>query len=357
MPSSIVQLSVLERSITGRAKIPLVDLESVLMSTVHGLQSTANAGIREYFMEHIRAYSAGGDWETRILDVSVVIDTDPIIGEYKEVVVQFDLVPKEIKELRRFTFDYDAVVHQVITHSILVFVENDWENGVHAESGAYPLGTIALDVPTGKINALQVDLGEGSWLMGVSAIFLLGMKHILEGLDHILFLLTLLIVAPLAIVGNQWSDYQGWRYAVSRFMKISLAFTAGHSITLLAGGFNLIDFRAQYIEVLIALSILVSAVNCIKPVFFKREILIAGGFGLIHGLAFSVSLSGMELSTESKLLSVLGFNLGIEAMQLLIMLAFFPVTLLSSGKFYPVFRTVFAGLTIVMAAVWIVERV
>jgi len=291
------------------------------------------------------------------LDLSVVTDTDPIVGEYKEVVVQFELIPVDVKELRRFTFDYDAVVHQVITHSILVFVENDWKNGIHKESGAHPLGTIALDVPTGKINALQVELDEGGWFTGVKAIFLLGMRHILEGLDHILFLLTLLMVAPLAIVGHHWSDYQGWRYAVNRFLKISLAFTVGHSVTLLAGGFNLVDFRAQFIEVLIALSILISAVNCIKPLFFKREILIAGGFGLIHGLAFSLTLSGMALSTGSKLLSVLGFNLGIEAMQLLIMLAFFPIILLSKNRFYPVVRIGFAVVTIGLASMWIVDRV
>lgn len=56
--------------------------------------------------------------------------------------------------------------------------------------------------------------------------------------------------------------------------------------------------------------------------FTKKEVLIAGFFGLIHGLAFSLTLSGISLNIGGKLLSVLGFNLGIEAMQMVVMLGF-----------------------------------
>jgi hydrogenase/urease accessory protein HupE len=355
MPKSIVRLSVFDHSITGIANIPFSDLESALGGPP--IENINSQPIREYFVKHINADSRNGHWTTIVSGVEVLMGTDPMIGGYKEVMVAFELVPPSVEELRRFTLTYDVIVHQVVTHSIVVFVENDWQNGIHQESSSQCLGIIELDVPTNKINSLEVNLQEGNWFKATTAIFILGMKHILTGLDHVLFLLTLLLIAPLAIVNNQWSAYQGRKYTVTRFLKISLAFTIGHSITLLAGGFNLIDFRVQYIEVLIALSILISALNCLRPVFLNRETLIAGGFGLIHGLAFSLTLSSMKLDLGSKLLTILGFNLGIEAMQLIIMVVFFPVILMSKTKVYPAVRMVFGSLTIVLSAAWIFECV
>ena len=254
-------------------------------------------------------------------------------------------------------FSLRLLIHQVVTHQILVFLKSDWENGLLEEDKSMPIGVIKMDVKSGNIYPLEVNLEKGSWLQGAKAMFMFGMKHIQEGLDHILFLLTLLLIAPLAIDHNHWSGYQGIKYTVVRFLKISFAFTVGHSITLLAGSLNIIDFRVQYIEVLIALSIFISAINCIKPVFFKKEILIAGGFGLIHGLAFSLSLSGMDLNFGSKMLSILGFNLGIEAMQIIIMLCFFPILLVSKWNFYTIVRGAFAICTMVVSIAWVVERI
>ena len=185
----------------------------------------------------------------------------------------------------------------------------------------------------------------------------MGMKHIREGLDHILFLFTLLLIAPLSATNNSWSDFQGLKYTLSRFLKISLSFTIGHSITLLAGSFNLINFSPQYIEVLIALSILISAINCLKPIFFHKETIIAGGFGLVHGMAFSASLAGLELDFGAKLMSILGFNLGIEAMQLLIMTCCFPVLLTSKWVFYKWIKNPTAVVTMIVSVAWIVQRI
>ncbi len=355
MPSSVVNLSILDKSIKGEAKIPLAELESAV-----GNQSFDNINsvfFKEYFASHIIALSDQNNWDTEIENLEIITDHDPIVGDYQEVIVHFKLTPRDTRHLRHFTFQYDAVVHQVITHKIVVFVKFDWSNGIQEESETQPIGIIELNVPTGKINSLRIDLEEGSWWKGLDGMFQFGMQHIREGLDHILFLLTLLLVAPLTIADNKWSKYQGFKYTLSRFLKISLSFTVGHSVTLLAGSFNLFSFQVQYIEVLIAISILISAVNCIKPIFFKREIILAGVFGLIHGLAFSISLSHLDLGIGGKLISILGFNLGIEVMQLIIMACFFPVLLASKWKFYSVLRIIFAVGTMVISLAWIAERI
>jgi len=267
------------------------------------------------------------------------------------------MIPQDANSLRHFTFHYDAILHQVVTHRALIFVQYDWHNGIFNNVTSQPIGVIGMDVPSGKILPLEVDLGSGSFWNGFVGMFRHGMRHIREGLDHILFLLTLLLIAPLTPLGKQWSQYQGLRYTLTRFLSISLAFTLGHSITLSAGAFGVLPFQVQYIEIIVAASIVVCAAHCIAPLFFRRETLLAGGFGLIHGMAFSTSRSSMDLNTGSKLICLLGFNLGIEAMQLIIMVCCFPILLSSRWRFYTVLRMAFAAVTMVVSLAWVVERV
>ena len=111
------------------------------------------------------------------------------------------------------------------------------------------------------------------------------------------------------------------------------------------------------VEVLIAFSILVSAAHALRPLFPGREALIAVFFGLIHGLAFAATLGRLGLGRWERVLSILAFNLGIEAMQLIVVAAIMPsLLLLSRTRGYFVLRiggALFAGLA---AVGWIAER-
>jgi hypothetical protein len=112
-----------------------------------------------------------------------------------------------------------------------------------------------------------------------------------------------------------------------------------------------------FVESVIALSILVSAVHALVPIFQGREVLIAGGFGLVHGLAFAATLSGFGLDTWVMASSVLGFNMGIEAFQLLVILTALPwLVLLARFPIYVPFRVAGASLTGVAATAWFGER-
>jgi hypothetical protein len=355
MPNTTVNLSVLDRSITGIARLPLLELQTAMGG--QSIRNINSAFVKSYFSKHIVATSGTSSWLTSIISLDIISDHDEFIGDFQEVVVHFELTPEDVGHLRSFVFNYDAIIHEVVTHQILIFVKQDWKNGVHENSGSSPIGVIRMDVQSGKIIPLTVSLEPGNFWKGFFAMVHLGIKHICEGLDHILFLLTLLLVAPLTVQNGAWSAYQGIGYTVTRFLKISIAFTIGHSLTLLAGSFNLVDFRIQYVEVTVALSILISAVNCIKPIFFTREISLAAMFGLIHGLAFSITLSHLELSPGNRFLAVVGFNLGIEIMQVIIMLFFLPILLLSQFRFYPILRTTLAVCAITVSAAWVVERI
>ena len=108
---------------------------------------------------------------------------------------------------------------------------------------------------------------------------------------------------------------------------------------------------------LIAVSILVSAIHALRPIFPGREAAIAAFFGLIHGLAFAATLSELGLGRWERVAGILAFNLGIETMQMIVVAVTMPsLLLMSRTRAYPVLRisgALFAGL---VSVGWIAER-
>jgi hypothetical protein len=192
---------------------------------------------------------------------------------------------------------------------------------------------------------------------GFASIFRLGMRHIAEGTDHLLFLLALLLPAPLLALGSRWAGFAGARQSLLKILKVVTAFTIGHSITLALAALGLVRVPSRPIEVLIALSILVSAVHALRPLFPGREALIAAFFGLIHGLAFAATLGELGLGRWERVAGILAFNLGIETMQLIVVAAIMPpLVLISRTRANPFLRiggALFAGFA---SLGWFAER-
>jgi hypothetical protein len=197
------------------------------------------------------------------------------------------------------------------------------------------------------------------WLNGIqfSSLFRLGMRHIAEGTDHLLFLLTLLLPAPLLVSGRRWVQPAGVRQSLLRILGIVTAFTIGHSITLTLAALGFLRFPSRPIEVLIAASILVSALHALRPIVPGKEALISGFFGLIHGLAFAATLNRLGLDRWERVSGILAFNLGIETMQMLVVAVILPsLILMSTTRAYSFLRisgAVFAGIA---SLGWMVER-
>ena len=139
--------------------------------------------------------------------------------------------------------------------------------------------------------------------------FVLGFEHILVGYDHLLFLLALLLVS---------TRFKG-------LLAIITAFTLAHSITLALAYFKLVELPAQIVEASIALSIVYIAIeNCLVQAPQKRW-LMTFILGLVHGLGFAGVLRGVNLPSSSRSLSLAAFNLGVEAGQILVVLAVLPL--------------------------------
>lgn len=156
----------------------------------------------------------------------------------------------------------------------------------------------------------------------------LGLTHILDpnAYDHLLFIVALVAIYKL----NEWK----------KVALLVTAFTIGHSITLALATFEIITFRQTLIEILIPVTILITAIynglialsnKTAKQQSMSINYIFAMFFGLIHGMAFSNQLkASMFPGEESKVfIQLLGFNLGIELGQLLIVLSILLVSLVA----------------------------
>lgn len=146
--------------------------------------------------------------------------------------------------------------------------------------------------------------------------FKVGFGHIVSrdlGVDHILFIVALAI-------RYQFTDWK-------KLLVLVTAFTIGHSITLALSVFNIVNYSIAWIEFLIPVTIVITALSNLfvkKFSFNTRFPLIyffALFFGLIHGLGFSNYLKSMLGKDSSVVWELLAFNVGLEAGQLLIVLA------------------------------------
>jgi hypothetical protein len=238
-----------------------------------------------------------------------------------------------------------------MNHFTVVAVRSDWN---HAQLGGEP---VVIGVLRPFAHDLTVDRTAGSAWSGFRSVLTLGVRHIADGTDHLLFLLVLLLPAPLVLSGRRWGPYGGLRHSVIGLLKIVTAFTLGHSLTLFLSAVGWLRLPAQPVEVLIAVSIFVSAVHAFRPIFPGREALVAAGFGLVHGLAFATVLTEFQLDAWHLAAALLAFNVGIELMQLCVVALTVPwLVLLSRSVAYAPIRI--AGATFAAAAAlgWIAER-
>lgn len=190
------------------------------------------------------------------------------------------------------------------------------------------------------------------------AYFSRGIYHIFSGFDHILFLLTLLIPSVLVINRSGYRVISSLLPGVLDTLKIVTAFTLAHSITLALAVFQVVKLPGHFVEAAIAFSIIVCAVNNLKPILPGSRWSLAFGFGLIHGFGFANALINSGLGSGNSIIPLLGFNLGIESGQLAIVITVLPGIYMIRRTM--IFRVgIFKGgsiASILIACGWMFER-
>ncbi len=185
-----------------------------------------------------------------------------------------------------------------------------------------------------------------------------GIWHIWSGIDHLLFLLSLLLPAVLLRNGGRWEPVPEARPALISIFKVVTAFTLAHSLTLTLAALDIVRLPSRLTESIIAASIIVAALNNIFPLVTESRARIAFAFGLLHGFGFASVLADMGLPHGARLISLLAFNVGIETGQMAVVLAVMPIIYaLRAGAFYR--RAVMpwgSAAIAALALVWLVQR-
>jgi hypothetical protein len=185
-----------------------------------------------------------------------------------------------------------------------------------------------------------------------------GVRHIWSGVDHLLFLLSLLLPAVLRRREQHWEAVPLAKPALLNILEVVTAFTVAHSITLSLAAFDVVRLPSRLTESVIAASIIVAALNNIFARVTEGRWRIAFAFGLLHGFGFASVLADMGLPPGARVVSLVAFNLGVEVGQLAVVMAIMPVA-------YAVRATAFYRQTVMqwgssaiaaLALVWLVQR-
>jgi hypothetical protein len=218
-----------------------------------------------------------------------------------------------------------VVWDQVLLDTLLEYpIQNDRDRfSIHpglARLGLRTVTVLRFLPPGGAVRAFEFTGDPGvvqldpRWHQAAWRFVKLGFMHILDGTDHLLFLFCLVI------------PFRRFRTLI----PIVTAFTVAHSITLIASAYNFAPSALWFpplIETLIACSIVYMALeNIVGGATVHRRWMIAFGFGLVHGFGFSFALKEtLQFAGAHLLTSLLGFNIGVELGQLLVLAVMVPV--------------------------------
>lgn len=350
---SYLYLDVTHDRLGGRVEMPYGDLRKVFGLTLRDDDDTATlqevrsreADLYEYVRRHVSIGAAGAIWELQPTDIELLV----VEGGY--VVVRFLARVPGAEVPRTLDVGFDPFFDDVPNRNAMLLIGNDWQGGVINNGDRV---FVAFDPGTRK---RRIELGPPSqWRNFVASVWM-GVEHIRTGPDHILFVLSLLLPSVLVFVGT-WRPVSTFSRSLWRILAIVTMFTAAHSITFLLAGVQWLPLPPSWVvESVIAVSIAATALHNLKPIAVNREARIAFVFGLFHGMGFASLVGGLDVSQTTRLVSLLGRNLGIEVGQAVVVLVAFPALFVLRRTIW--YRPAFVVASIVLAAIsfgWMVER-
>jgi hypothetical protein len=299
-----------------------------------GELQAARGAIEDMVAAKLRLSSRAGDCPLRFEELGVRQYDD---GAYAALVIE-----ARCPDSQQLRLGYDLFYDSDPRHRALVTVHR--AGGVGTAIARAELRTI--DLPNVSGNPFRDFVREG-------------VAHILSGYDHLAFLLSLLLPAPLVLVGRGWRPAGYWRSVLWPTLGLVTAFSAAHSITLSLAALGLVRPSSFWVEAAIAGSVLVAALNNLHPLVTRRLWAVGFGFGLVHGLGFAGALAETGLPADARLSALFGFNVGVEIGQLgVVALALPTLFVLRTRQGYAdyVLRLLSLGIA-ALAGWWLFQRV
>ncbi len=302
-----------------------------------GELKSSQRALQFYVLAHLHLAGADGPC---LMDFNPVEVNDRVDGSYLWLPFTADChgAPK------RLSIDYRVLDAEDPSHRGLLTLSAGGTSQTAVLGGGSPARVFELDRAS-SWRAFMEYLRAGTW-------------HIWSGFDHLLFLLSLLLPAVLVRRQHRWEAVPAAAPAFAGIVKVVTAFTLAHSITLTLAALDVIRLPGRLTESVIAASIMVAAVNNVFPVVTEARWRIAFAFGLLHGFGFASVLAEMGLAKGARLVSLVAFNLGVEAGQLAVVLAVMPVAYaLRSTVFYRRAVMPWGSMGVAaLALVWLVQR-
>ncbi|MFK7811724.1 MAG: HupE/UreJ family protein [Maribacter sp.] len=318
--------------------------------------------IHEYLLSNTKISSVYGEYNIKMTDKIVFL---PVV---KGAFVQFFFKLENSEKLpEELEINYTAFFDKDPKHVMYVAFEYNWKAGLINNEAL-----LALNF-TKNTTTQKLSLTDSSIWKGFVAMIKQGVWHIWIGLDHILFLLALILpsvvrrkksINVVEDTGEKskfdiwgWEPVQKFRPAFMYILKVVTFFTIAHTITLSLASLNIVTLPSRAVESIIALSIGLAAYHNIKPIFKGKDWLIAFVFGLFHGFGFASVMADLGITGEFLTLTLLGFNIGVEIGQVIIIAMIFPILyFIRKLKLYPKFLVYLSVALIVISLYWFVER-
>lgn len=329
---------------TLNTAVPLDSDQDGKVSDAEFAENAATA--TEYIFEHV-ALGTDTDWYS--LDRGEATVASYPLGKYALFPFTITLPDPAPQYLR---LKYTILFEEDPQHRGLVLVERNALTGEENTTEAIslvltpeePIQTLDLLAPIPKTNILAF-IKHGVW-------------HIWIGIDHILFLVTLLLQSVLMRRENAWEPAESFRSAFINVAKIVTLFTVAHSLTLSIAALDIITLPSRFVESVIAASIVAAAILNFFPRYAHYLYGFIFVFGLFHGFGFASVLGHLTTQTGALVSALVGFNVGVELGQLAIVCVCFPLLFLVRKQL--IYRrwilqlgSVVIGL---IALVWLIER-
>jgi hypothetical protein len=350
---SYVFMRIADGAIDGRIEMTVADANRLLGLGLPERGATRDdvtphlATIAEYLKSHV-AFAPNGNQQA--VDFHEYgIDAVPL-ADY--IAMHFALSDQG-RPISKVDVEYRIGFALIPEHRGLLVIEHDWGSGTFNDES----NVVAVFGPDSIRQ--QIDLSKSSVWTGVKAMIGLGAHHIWIGIDHILFLIALLLPAVVERRDGVWQPVREFKTALWRVLAVVTVFTAAHTITLSLAALDIAALPSRIVESVIALSIAAAAMDVLRPFFGRRILLVVFGFGLFHGFGFASVLRDMGIPSQYLVHSLIGFNVGVELGQIAIVSLVFPVLYVMRGSaFYLRYVLRFGAITLIgVAAYWFTERV